>query len=168
MTVARGISLIFRYQGVCESGTAASYVTCRARYVICFTPPTYKMSPYPDSYFRWLDDALSDDAMESFPHPFTLPPPELGNLEEIQNSMRTVVGTPHGRDALSKFVIGDDYIRKLLPLVETAEDLEDLEDLHHLCNIMKILILLNDTQIIEHVVSDSVVLGVVGALECKP
>jgi len=48
-----------------------------------------------------------------------------------------------------------------------AEDLESLEDLHHLCNIMKMLILLNDTQIIEHVVSDGVVLGVVGALECK-
>ena len=126
------------------------------------------MSIYPDSYLCWVDDALSDDAMETFPHPFALPSPELGNLEEIQNSMRTIVGTPHGRDALSKFVIGDDYIRKLLPLVETAEDLEDLEDLHHLCNIMKILILLNDTQIIEHVVSDSVVLGVVGALECKP
>lgn len=120
-----------------------------------------------DPHFPWLDDALSDDAMDSFPHPFVLPSPELGNLEEICNTMRTFVGKPHGRDALSKFVISDNYIRKLLPLVEMAEDLEDLEDLHHLCNIMKILILLNDTQIIEHVVNDDVVLGVVGALECQ-
>ena len=48
-----------------------------------------------------------------------------------------------------------------------AEDLESIEDLHHLCNIIKMLILLNDTQIIEHVVSDGIVDGVVGALECE-
>jgi protein phosphatase-4 regulatory subunit 3 len=38
--------------------------------------------------------------------------------------------------------------------------------LHRLCNIMKTLILLNDTAIIEYVVTDDIVLGVVGALEC--
>ena len=126
------------------------------------------MSINADIHFCWVDDALSDDAMENFSNPLVLPPPEMGNLEEISVLMRNVHATPQGRDALSKFVIGDDYIRKLIPLVETAEDLEDLEDLHHLCSIMKMLILLNDTQIIEHVVNESVVLGVVGALECKP
>ena len=105
--------------------------------------------------------------MENFSNPLVLPPPELGNLEEIHAMMTQVVATPQGRDALSKFIIADDYVRKLIPLVETAEDLEDLEDLHGLCSIMKLIILLNDTQIIEHVVNDTVVLGVVGALECK-
>lgn len=105
--------------------------------------------------------------MEPFPNPLVLPQPEMGNLDEIQQMMRGVVSNPQGRDALSKFIISEDYIRKLLPLVEMAEDLESLEDLHHLCNIMKMLILLNDTQIIEQVVNDSVVLGVVGALECE-
>ena len=105
--------------------------------------------------------------MDSFSNPLALPQPEMGNLEEIQQLMRGVHTTPQGRDALSKFVISEDYIRKLVPLVEMAEDLESLEDLHHLCNIMKMLILLNDTQIVEQVVNDSVVLGVVGALECE-
>ena len=114
-----------------------------------------------------LDDALSDDAMDNFTNALTLPHPELSNLEEIGSLMRTVVATPQGRDSLSKLVISDGYIRKLVPLVGMAEDLESLEDLHHLCNIMKMLVLLNDTQIIEHVVSDGVVMGVVGALECK-
>lgn len=117
--------------------------------------------------FCWLDDALSDDAMETFPNPLVLPQPEMGNVDEIQQMMRGVVSTPQGRDALSKFIISEDYIRKLIPLVTMAEDLESLEDLHHLCNIMKMLILLNDSQIIEQVVNDSIVLGVVGALECK-
>ena len=50
---------------------------------------------------------------------------------------------------------------------EMAEDLESASDLHRLCSIMKMLILLNDTSIIEYVVNDEIVLGVVGALECK-
>lgn len=74
--------------------------------------------------------------------------------------------TQPGRDALSKFIIRDEYIPKLVPLVTMAEDLESLPDLHRLCNIMKSLILLNDNTIIETVVTDHIILGVVGALEC--
>ena len=96
-----------------------------------------------------------------------LPPPELGNLPDVENMMRAANNSPAGRDALAKFIVGADYITKLVPLVEVAEDLESLSDLHRLCNIMKMLILLNDTAIIEYVVTDDVILGVVGALECK-
>ena len=113
------------------------------------------------------DDALSDDAMDTFPNPVMLPSPELGNLAEIDQIMRVATTTPQGRDSLSKFVISEEYIQRIVPLVEIAEDLESLPDLHRLSNIMKMLILLNDSQIIETVVSDQVVLGVVGALECK-
>lgn len=113
------------------------------------------------------DDSLSDDATESFANPLVLPAPELRYLDDIEHTMRGAVSNPQGRDALSKFIIGEDYIRKLIPLVSMAEDFESIEDLHHLCNIMKMLILLNDTQIIEQVVSDGLVDGVVGALECE-
>ncbi len=116
---------------------------------------------------HYLDDALSDDAMESFANPLVLPQPEIGNLDDIEHAMRGIASTPQGRDALAKFVIGEDYIRKLIPLVEMAEDLESLKDLHWLCNIMKMLILLNDSQIIDHIVHEEVVFGVIGALECE-
>lgn len=96
-----------------------------------------------------------------------LPAPELGNLPDIEQVMRAASSTPAGRDAVSKFLIREEYIPKLLPLVTIAEDLESLPDLHRLCNIMKSLILLNDNTIIELVVTDGVILGVVGALECK-
>ncbi|KAL3433611.1 component of IIS longevity pathway SMK-1-domain-containing protein [Aspergillus tetrazonus] len=112
------------------------------------------------------DDALSED-LESM-HSVTLPAPELANLPDIDHLMRAASMAQTGRDALSKCVIRDDYIQKLLPLVTVAEDLESLPDLHRLCNIMKSLILLNDTTIIETVVTDSVILGVVGALEYDP
>ena len=82
--------------------------------------------------------------------------------------MRAASTTPGGRDSLSKFLIRENFIPKLLPLVEMAEDLESITDLHRLCNIMKLLILLNDNTIIELVVTDEIVLGVVGALEYDP
>ncbi|KAI9810151.1 MAG: Platinum sensitivity protein [Pycnora praestabilis] len=113
-----------------------------------------------------VDDALSDDPMDNFQSPVMLPSPELGNLAEIEQMMRNASSTQPGRESLAKFIIGEEYIPKLIPLVSIAEDLESLSDLHRLCNIMKTLILLNDTAIIEYVVTENVVLGVVGALEC--
>ncbi|KAJ5833547.1 hypothetical protein N7474_001858 [Penicillium riverlandense] len=112
------------------------------------------------------DDALSDD-LESY-QSIVLPAPELGNLAEIEQIVRAASMTQAGRDALCKFIIRDEYISKLVPLVQMAEDLESLADLHRLCNIMKSLILLNDNTIIETVVADPVILGVVGALEYDP
>lgn len=101
-------------------------------------------------------------------NPIMLPDPELGNLPDIEQMMRAANNTPQGRDALAKFIVQAGYITKLVPLVEMAEDLESLEDLHRLCNIMKTLILLNDTAIIEYAVTDEVIIGVVGALEYDP
>jgi protein phosphatase-4 regulatory subunit 3 len=105
--------------------------------------------------------------METYSNPIILPQPELGNLPDIEQIVRAASVTQSGRDALCKFVLREDYIDKLIPLVSVAEDLESLPDLHRLCNIMKSLILLNDNTIIEHVVTDPVILGVVGALECE-
>lgn len=115
------------------------------------------------------EDALSDDIPgDPFSSPISLPIPRLGNLTEVESQMRGLQHTAQGREALSKYVITEDYIQKLIPLVEMAEDMEDLSSLHRLCNIMKILILLNDTTIIELAVTDDLVLGVVGALEYDP
>ncbi|KAL2355848.1 component of IIS longevity pathway SMK-1-domain-containing protein [Cryomyces antarcticus] len=115
------------------------------------------------------DDGLSDDVIDTF-NTVMLPPPDLKNLAEIEAMMRTASSSPPGRDALAKFIMNQEslYIPKLVPLLEIAEDLESLPDLHRLCNIMKTLILLNDTAIIEFVVTDEVILGVVGALEYDP
>ncbi|OAL73075.1 hypothetical protein A7D00_2848 [Trichophyton violaceum] len=114
------------------------------------------------------DDSLSDDAMDGLPSAIMLPPPDLTNLAEIEHLIVGASATQPGRDAIARFVIQEQYILKLLPLVAVAEDLEGLADLHRLCNIMKALILLNDNTIIEQVVSDPVISAVVGALEYDP
>ncbi|KAF2026940.1 DUF625-domain-containing protein [Setomelanomma holmii] len=112
------------------------------------------------------DDGLSEDI--DHVSPIMLPNPDLGNLHDIENHMRAANSTPGGREALAKFIFAEKYIPKLIPLVDMAEDLESVSDLHRLCSIMKMLILLNDSQIIEYIVTDNIVLGVVGALEYDP
>lgn len=113
------------------------------------------------------DDGLSDDILDVVP--IGLPEPQLGRLGEVEDAIRAASTTPASRDALGKFIMHPDqmYILKLAPLVERAEELESTPDLHRLCTIMKHLILLNDTSIIEFVVMDQAIMGVVGALECK-
>ena len=106
--------------------------------------------------------------MENFSNPIVLPPPELGNLQDVEHGIRAASSSQQGRDALVRFIMREEYVTKLLPLLEIAEDLESLQDLHRLCNVMKALIMLNDNSIIEHVVTDGVILGVVGALEYDP
>lgn len=99
--------------------------------------------------------------------PIVLPAAQLGNLEEIESVVRRASNTAQGRDTLAKLLLSDNYIAQLTSLVQDAEDLEDLPDLHRLCNIMKTLILFNENSIIEYIVRDEVILGAVGALECK-
>jgi hypothetical protein len=111
------------------------------------------------------DDGLSDEIIDPI-QTLILPEPDIGNLADIENTMRMANSTTHGRDTLARYVMSNDYISKLVPLVQTAEDFESLPDLHRLCNIMKTVILLNDNAIIEQVVKDDLILGVVGALEC--
>jgi protein phosphatase 4 regulatory subunit 3 len=114
------------------------------------------------------DDALSDDALDSITTSFALSAPTLGNLDEIEQTIRAASISQAGREALSKFVVREDYISKLIPLLSDAEDLESLPELHRLCNIMKAFILMNDNSVIEHMVDDDLILGVVGALEYDP
>jgi protein phosphatase-4 regulatory subunit 3 len=114
------------------------------------------------------DDSLSDDLTMEMTPSIQLPPADLASLPELDMAIRNLSQSPAGRDALAKTIMAEDYISKLIPLVEMAEDLESLPDLHRLCNIMKTVLLLNDTGIIEHAVSDECVLGVVGALEYDP
>jgi protein phosphatase-4 regulatory subunit 3 len=113
-----------------------------------------------------IDDGLSDDVVDPS-QPIILTDPDLASLVEIDNLVRLANSTPTSRDNLARFVIAKDYIRKLVPLVEVAEDLESLPDLHKLCTIVRTLILLNDHTILDHVVTDELFMGVVGALECK-
>lgn len=109
-------------------------------------------------------DELEDNSDSAF---HQLPNPELGNLAEIEMQMRAASSNANGRDILGKHILNQEFIQKLIPLLEVAEDLESITHLHSLCNIMKMIILLNDTIIVEKIVQEDVYMGVVGILECE-
>ncbi|TGZ76916.1 DUF625-domain-containing protein [Ascodesmis nigricans] len=120
-------------------------------------------------HLNGADEILSDDAGEAaLSSVVQLPKPGLGTLAEIELTIRQASATNTGRDALAKYIINEDWVAKLLPTLEEAEDLESLDNLHRLCNIMKMVILLNDTLIVESIVSDEMIMGVVGILEYDP
>jgi protein phosphatase 4 regulatory subunit 3 len=115
------------------------------------------------------EDNISEDLGMELSHTvISLPAAELRNLQELEGNVRVLSQSAAGRDSLAKTIMSDEYITKLIPVFEMAEDLESLADLHRLCNIMKTVLLLNDTSIIEQAMSDECVLGVVGALEYDP
>ncbi|BFZ63895.1 Platinum sensitivity protein [Saitoella coloradoensis] len=114
------------------------------------------------------EDILSDDAEGAIASPVHLPAAEIGNLQEIENRVLMASHSIKQRESLAKFVLQEDYIAKLVPLLEMLEDLESLSDLHRLCNIMKVLILINDASIFEVILKDENILGVVGILEYDP
>ena len=112
------------------------------------------------------DDGLSDDLLDVAP--ISLPEPQLGRLEEVEVAMRGYAANGAAREALGKWVLHHEYILKLGALVDRAEELEQVHDLHRLCTIMKHIILLNDSAVIEFAVTDAAIMGVVGALEYDP
>ncbi|KAI7871347.1 component of IIS longevity pathway SMK-1-domain-containing protein [Spinellus fusiger] len=95
-----------------------------------------------------------------------LPAPEMSNLSDIATIV-TGITSVQKKDCLASYIMNENYIDKLLPLFESFEDLSSTDDLHLLYTIMKAIILLNSTAIIEFIVSDGVVDGVMGILECK-
>lgn len=97
-----------------------------------------------------------------------LPPLELGNLEHVCAAVAELSRNTNARDALAKHVINERYIDKMVSLAEAAEDLESLPDLHTLCSMMKTVLLLNDSSIMERAVADECLMGVVGVLEYDP
>ncbi|KAK9469286.1 component of IIS longevity pathway SMK-1-domain-containing protein [Lipomyces arxii] len=116
-----------------------------------------------------IDDNQSEDAIDSSSGAILLPAnPTLGSLAEIERSLTIASHTQYGRDASTKEIQDLDYIAKLIPLLSMAEDLESLADLHALCRIMKLIILMNDNTILEQIVLDDYIVGVVGILEYDP
>lgn len=111
---------------------------------------------------------MSEDALDGYSRILNLPDPTLDNLEAIEKLVRAASFSQMDRDTLTSCVLRENYIAKLLPLVTEAEQRRRLPELHWLCNIMKSLILLNDNDIVERVVSDEAISGVVGALEYDP
>ena len=72
-----------------------------------------------------------------------LPPAEMGRLEEISDIVVSCMTSAGKRDKLALLVESENYIPKLLKLLNTCEDVEDVVGLHHLYTVFKNFFLLN-------------------------
>ncbi|KAI1320357.1 Platinum sensitivity protein [Mortierella claussenii] len=98
----------------------------------------------------------------------TLPDPNISNLAEIETLIKEAQNGINEKEKLAAFIIIDNYIDKLFPILETCEDLESRADLHLLHGIMLGIIMLNDIAIIQYILKDEIIIGCLGMLEYDP
>ncbi|KAF8063085.1 smkA [Scenedesmus sp. PABB004] len=75
---------------------------------------------------------------------------------------------PMQRERVAALLMAPGYLRKLLDVFRQCEDLEDTASLHHLFRLMRSIIMLNDTQLLDELLKEEHVMDVMGALEYDP
>ncbi|WIA20078.1 hypothetical protein OEZ85_005938 [Tetradesmus obliquus] len=95
-----------------------------------------------------------------------LPAAEMANLEEIAKVLAHV--PPMQRERVAQLLMMPNYLRKLLDIFRQCEDLEDLPSLHNMFRLMRSIIMLNDTQLLDELLKEEHVMGVIGCLEYDP
>lgn len=95
-----------------------------------------------------------------------LPEPRLDTLASITSIITEC--TIFQRDSLSQQLLKPGYLQSLLQCFQTAEDLEDQPTIQAAHSLIRGIILLNDTNILEILFSDENIVTVVGALEYDP
>ena len=127
------------------------------------------------------------DYSELIAGPLNYPPtPTLGNLYEVVESFSQLMSIQFARESICAFLTDTDYVHQLVEVFNKAEELESLGDLHNICRIMKLicefscfslylllsylstnLVSLNDSKVLQNLIEDQNVVGVLGALECE-
>ncbi|QCE13337.1 Armadillo-type fold [Vigna unguiculata] len=96
-----------------------------------------------------------------------LPTVELSTLPLILKMVVESCNTDQSR--LAELILSDqDFFRKLMEVFRVCEDLENMDGLHMIFKIIKGIILLNSTQIFEHLFSDELMMDIIGTLEYDP
>ncbi|KAF7352367.1 SMK-1 domain-containing protein [Mycena venus] len=97
-----------------------------------------------------------------------LPTPQLGIIADIERAIKGLSRQPQIKERLCEYIMQEEYFKGLIDVLQTAEDLESIENLHALCSITQTILMLNDHNLYEHILSDDLFPGVVGMLEYDP
>lgn len=159
-----------------ESGRndlALSFQEAKGCKIICdFLLSMIQKKYAPDiSLVAVINTADGGEVHEPISVPLTMPPPpDLHNLFTVEECLTAAVvcASQSTRDQMISFVLDHEYIALLHPLLQQAEDQRLLQQLHHLCCAVKRLIQLNDSQILELLLSDDHIMFTVGCLEYDP
>jgi protein phosphatase 4 regulatory subunit 3 len=98
--------------------------------------------------------------------PIELPLPALDTLGTIARALSEA--SLFQRETLANQMLSPGFIPRLLAAFKTAEDLEDEETLSAAHAVVKAAILINDTALLETLLSDEFAIDVIGALEYDP
>jgi len=116
------------------------------------------------------EDSFSEECYNEGPDPgmpVEFPAPDLNNLAEVAKIIHSATAARNHEKVVAA-LLKKGYLRKLLELFRTVEDLEDAESLAYIFKALKGVVLLNDTNIFEFILSEENVMDVVGALEYDP
>jgi protein phosphatase-4 regulatory subunit 3 len=94
--------------------------------------------------------------------------PTSSDLLDIFQRFNENPSSSYQRECIVKFIEGNDYITKLTQLFNDCEQAKQIKSLHILCNIIKTLILYNEVTVLELLLEDKHIMGVVGILEYDP
>ncbi|KAJ6610401.1 component of IIS longevity pathway SMK-1-domain-containing protein [Mycena sp. CBHHK59/15] len=97
-----------------------------------------------------------------------LPVPQLGIIADIERAIKSLSRSAQIKERLCEYIMHEEYFKALIDVLHTAEDLESVENLHALCNATQTILMLNDHNLYEHILSDELFSGVVGMLEYDP
>ncbi|XP_020007595.1 serine/threonine-protein phosphatase 4 regulatory subunit 3B-like isoform X2 [Castor canadensis] len=115
-----------------------------------------------------LDTSENNDEMPQSSNLIELPDCELNTLEQIENLFDSVSASPLRQERLALILENEDYVQKLLQLFHTCENQQNTEGLYHLHNIIKAILFLNKSHLLEIMFSDKYIMDVVGCLEYDP
>ncbi|KAF7332496.1 SMK-1 domain-containing protein [Mycena kentingensis (nom. inval.)] len=97
-----------------------------------------------------------------------LPPPKLDILMDIDRAIKGLTRQSPAKERICEHVMQDDYIKQLIRVFEEAQDLDIIDNLHAVSSLLQTILLLNDHNLYEHILSDELFPGVVGILEYDP
>ncbi|KAJ6515393.1 component of IIS longevity pathway SMK-1-domain-containing protein [Mycena sanguinolenta] len=97
-----------------------------------------------------------------------LPTPQLGIIADIERAIKGLSRQGQIKERLCEYIMQEEYFKGLIEVFHTAEDLESIENLHALCSITQTILMLNDHNLYEHILSDDLFAGIVGMLEYDP
>ncbi|KAJ4455077.1 putative Suppressor of Mek1 [Paratrimastix pyriformis] len=96
-----------------------------------------------------------------------MPPATLDGLPALLQHIQSH-SAPLAKTPLIAKLVSDNYIPKLLQIFAMCEDVENVEGLTLLFNIFKEFFMLNEMPLLEVLLNDANILGVIGALEYDP
>ncbi|OMJ26382.1 hypothetical protein AYI69_g4000 [Smittium culicis] len=112
-------------------------------------------------------DCENNDSEKSDDSP-CLPNPTVGNLVDIEEILEQSGYYNSRKDQIINYIISENYIDKLVSVLDTCESLDDFEDAFKLFKIVKQIVLYNDSAIFEYIIKNERFHGFIGIMEYDP